>query len=918
MIKDIWTGLQPSSYPLQEEETLLGLQIILFFSIVFQLTAAGLALSLIRVTENYKRTWFFIAAAALVMVLRRFTILGHLLKDSDAVSSRMAGELLALATSILLVLFMLYIRPLLMAIHQAQEDLKRRVAEGTEQLTRTNAALQNEIALRQSESKFRLVFEYTPVSLWEEDWSDVKRYIDTLRAQGVTDFRAYLTEHPDALRECVSRVRVVNVNQATLDLLDIASRDVLPRNLAWLLDLQPPDVFIEEFAALAEGKTRFTIEEERRTLTGRQINTILGISIAPGFEDNWGKVLAYVLDITERKQAEEALRASQAVQAAMIEAIPDMLFRFNREGRYLAAYTHQESLLVAPTRELIGHTIDEMLPPDLARATHEHLHKVLETGETHTFEYTLPVQEDLHYFEARFAVSGPDEVVLIVRDVTERKTADEALQAQRAFLRQIIDAIPSLVFAKDREGRYILANKAMADRYNVTADELLGKTDAELNPDPEEAARYLESDRVVFQKREPWLIPIEPGGHTASGEPKWYQTIKVPLFSPDGEPEYLLGVATDITSRKQAEDALATQQEYLREIIDVTPSVIFIKDHEGRYTLANQAMADLAQVPVEDLIGRLDADFAGTPEDRARREAEDRHVLSTLQPLVIPEEGIYDPGTGEWRWFQVAKVPIIAPDRDEYQILVVAEDITTRKLAEEQAGALALEKERSRILSEFIRDTSHEFGTPLSVMRTSLYVLGQLVDGTAEEHHLQLVNKQVQYLETLVQNLLTMSRLDSGDEFKALPVDLNGLIESVHERLETYIRDKGLALRLELDAGLPPVKGDPKYLHVALENLVDNAIRYTPEDGAITIRTCRENNRAVVEVQDTGVGIPADQHDLIFARFYRIDQARSDRGAGLGLPIARKIVDNHQGAITIDSAPGEGSIFRVFLPIPPA
>src|SRR5690606_29177273 len=125
----------------------------------FQLTAASLALSLIRTTRGHKKVWLLMAGAVLVMALRRFTILAQVLRDSEAATSRMPGALLALATSILLVLFMLHMRPLMLTIRQAQEELRQRVEERTEQLSRTNAALQNEIALRQSEEKFRTVFE---------------------------------------------------------------------------------------------------------------------------------------------------------------------------------------------------------------------------------------------------------------------------------------------------------------------------------------------------------------------------------------------------------------------------------------------------------------------------------------------------------------------------------------------------------------------------------------------------------------------------------------------------------------------------------------------------------------------------------------------------------------------------------------
>jgi PAS domain S-box-containing protein len=148
-------------------------------------------------------------------------------------------------------------------------------------------------------------------SLWEEDFSAVKACIDSLRRQGVKDFRSYFENNPEAVASCVEVVRIVDVNQVTLALFKAKNKDELLRGLSQVFGEETYDVFKEELVALADGHTRFESERLMRTLRGRNKYIYLTLAIAPGFEDTWSRVLLSIIDITERKRAEEELKESR-------------------------------------------------------------------------------------------------------------------------------------------------------------------------------------------------------------------------------------------------------------------------------------------------------------------------------------------------------------------------------------------------------------------------------------------------------------------------------------------------------------------------------------------------------------------------------------------------------------------------------
>ncbi|HVU10224.1 MAG TPA: PAS domain-containing sensor histidine kinase [Phototrophicaceae bacterium] len=246
----------------------------------------------------------------------------------------------------------------------------------------------------------------------------------------------------------------------------------------------------------------------------------------------------------------------------------------------------------------------------------------------------------------------------------------------------------------------------------------------------------------------------------------------------------------------------------------------------------------------------------------------------------------------------------------------VTQDITARKLAEEQVVELERQKERITLLNEFLGEISHDLKTPLTVMNTSLDLLQLMDDPERRARRINIIREQTSLVQRYIQDLLTISRLDDMPSLDMTPTDLNALINEVRSRLQPIAEQKHQALLLDLELPLPSVLGNPGELNRVLTNLVENALNYTPDNGSVTVRTRKQDRAVVTEISDTGIGIREAEIPLIFSRFYRTEAAKAkhDGGTGLGLAIVKRIVEIHHGRIEVESRVGEGSTFRVLLP----
>ena len=224
-----------------------------------------------------------------------------------------------------------------------------------------------------------------------------------------------------------------------------------------------------------------------------------------------------------------------------------------------------------------------------------------------------------------------------------------------------------------------------------------------------------------------------------------------------------------------------------------------------------------------------------------------------------------------------------------------------------------------RVRRDFVANVSHEFKTPLTAIQGFAETLlgGALDDPKNSRRFLEIIREHAGRLGRLTDDLMELSLIEAGKlemEFRSLGVE--EVIEPCVETARLKAGPKRLALVVEAAADLPRLRGDARRLQEVLQNLLDNAVQYTPAGGRITVRAARRDAQVVISVSDTGIGIPRADQERIFERFYRVDAARSREvgGTGLGLSIARHLVEAHGGRLTVESDVGRGSTFSVYLP----
>jgi len=241
-----------------------------------------------------------------------------------------------------------------------------------------------------------------------------------------------------------------------------------------------------------------------------------------------------------------------------------------------------------------------------------------------------------------------------------------------------------------------------------------------------------------------------------------------------------------------------------------------------------------------------------------------------------------------------------------------------KELAEAYNTMAAQLESIDKTRNQFVSNASHELKTPLATMKIMLETIMYQPDMPRElqREFMEDMNHEIDRLTGIITDLLTLTQTDAkAKELKKEPVDLSGLTEEIIRLLSPAAKKRGQSLTGEVEKGLT-MRGDRNRLHQVLYNLTDNAMKYTPDGGAIHVSLHLDGEELVWRVRDNGVGIPEEDQDHVFERFYRVDKARSREtgGTGLGLSIVRQLVTLHGGTVTVKSRMGEGSEFIVRLP----
>jgi two-component system NtrC family sensor kinase len=325
----------------------------------------------------------------------------------------------------------------------------------------------------------------------------------------------------------------------------------------------------------------------------------------------------------------------------------------------------------------------------------------------------------------------------------------------------------------------------------------------------------------------------------------------------------------------------------LAAVLAATVDVVVVTDSLGRPLLLNPA--------AERAFGVREAEAVGLPLEQ-----------------VIPNPALIElfrRGTQETPP-HVAEIPL-ADERILYASVAGVEGVGYVAVMQDITHL----KELDRMKSEFVSMVSHDLRSPITAIRGYADLMLPLVEDEVKEFATRIKVRSVQMTE-LIEDLLDLGKIEVGVELDYTSCQLEEIVAQVVQEAEIAAQDKELDLTSALPVDLPPVFGDPKQLRRAVDNLVGNAIKYTPDGGSVSVRVCQEGERLIVTVQDTGFGIPRESLPHIFGKFYRVQTVETEDipGTGLGLAITKAIVEQHQGQVWVESELGKGSTFGFTLP----
>lgn len=504
-------------------------------------------------------------------------------------------------------------------------------------------------------------------------------------------------------------------------------------------------------------------------------------------------------------------------------------------------------------------------------------------------------------------------------DITERKRNEEALRDARIRLEATLSAGEVGSWIWDIRNNHLMADRNLARLFGVpegaAGEATLERYIASIHPDDlDEVTRLIDLSIATRQPyRATYRVTDSEHGY------RWINARGRVDFDADGAPAILAGVTIDITQQKEAQDQLrATQERYSKLIssIDEAFGIVQVlvdaagKPYDYRFEEANAAMekqsglVEAAGKTIREMVPDIEPKWI----ERYGRVAVEREATRFVE---------HSAAMGYW--WDVYAMPIGAPD--ELRIGILFTDITARRQAEEELRQLAADlSEANRRKTEFLATLAHELRNPLAPLRTGLDLMRRAgLDAAASGKIHEMMDRQLRQMVHLIDDLMDVSRINSGKI--VLQKDYIDLAQAIRNAVETTL-PAAQAARHRLDMTLPPpgltLHADPTRLAQILGNLLTNAVKYTPQGGRICIAARAEDRMAVIEVRDSGMGIPLEEQAHVFEMFSQVSRnmGRAQGGLGIGLSLVRSLAGMHGGSVEVSSpGPWQGTTFTLRLPL---
>lgn len=580
-----------------------------------------------------------------------------------------------------------------------------------------------------------------------------------------------------------------------------------------------------------------------------------------------------------------------------------------------------EQLFGWRAEELIGRNIS-MLMPEPYRSQHDdYLSNYRHTGHARIIGVGREVEgrrKDGSVLPIRLAIGkaelpGQTLYVGFISDISERKAMEQALRESEQQYRSLIGNIPGVAFRclLDDEWSMLFISDAVEKLTGWRADDFISrrKSISELYH-PEDFQRVAEEVLAEIDRGHNYTVEYRL--YDRQGKEHWIWESGSAVLDEHGEPKWIDGVLLDVTESK------LRNAEFESTVTAIGRALAMVEfDLQGYVLNANQNYLDLMGYSLEEIRGQHHRLFCAP--GYAASEAYDQFWDRLVHGELDSGEYLRIGKGGREVWIQASYNPIFNADGKPFKVVKFATDLSQRREMEE---ALRDAKERAEQAAEakttFLANMSHEIRTPMNaIIGFTELLLGTGLDDT-QRRHLGTVRQAARSLLGLLNDILDTAKLERGAlQLECVDFSLRALCEQVCASLRLSAEAKGLSLNLDYQADLPEhFKGDPLRIQQVLINLLGNAVKFT-ESGWVRLEVRGAPGQLELSVRDSGIGIPADRLTHIFAPFAQADASMSRRfgGTGLGTTIARQLTELMDGRISVESRLGEGSLFRVELPL---
>lgn len=583
------------------------------------------------------------------------------------------------------------------------------------------------------------------------------------------------------------------------------------------------------------------------------------------------------------------------------ERSPQALFVADAAGNYVDVNERACELVGYSKTELLDLSVAD-LAAEVESASLPRSFRRLQAEDTIETELQLE-HADGHLIDVQIdAVALEDDTFVgAVRDISSRKERERRLRELKERFELAVEGANLGVWDWDLRTDTVEFNDQWAEILNLDPRALEGALsdwESRIHPEDEDRVmaaiqRHLDGETEYYES--------EHRMRTAGGDWKWIRDIGQVIERDEaGEPLRAVGIHQDIDDRKRAEAELVTARDRLRQIIDLVPDLVFVKDRDAEYLLANEAVAEAFGRPVEEIIGRTDYELLDQDPDTFHDD--DLAVIESGEPKEIPEEVLYT-ADGERRFYSTVKIPYEPAGSEENAVLGYARDVTDLK---EYERTLEEQRDSLEILNQTVR---HDIRNDLQLVVAYADLLRDSVD-ESDQAYLEKVLSAAHNAIRITETAKTVADVVLQAEQDLKPVPLGSVLE---DEIETA-RSNHNGVVVTVAGRLPSVtvRADD-LLDSVFRNLLQNAIVHNDSDvPTVEVSVATQAERVIVEIADNGPGVPDEKKEAIFEEGV---QGLDSDGTGLGLYIVSTLVDRYGGRVVVEDNKPQGAVFTVALPL---